>query len=153
MSKKNLYRIVTVDKPRTAGTEEDWILVAYGQDAGLMDDMANQLNATNHSPRNVKFRAVSSDHYPPGRPGFVVYRELSEMLNVSLSRRRQEEFIDGFMTDHPLLQQFVIDLMLDVILAMADRGYYDPRNEQAGEVCGKIKEILGNFQKDWEREG
>jgi len=70
-----------------------------------------------------------------------LYKQISSFVN---SRRCLGKHVGAEMIrDHPLLQAYVVSLMLDMIKAMAENDYITPQNEAAVELCRKIMDAVG----------
>lgn len=79
------------------------------------------------------------------RVGKEGYDHISQFVNGN--RCYSKHFAANITRDHPLLQAYVVGLVLDLITAMAGNRYTDARNEHAVELCKGIVEYLGDYPR------
>lgn len=74
-----------------------------------------------------------------------LYAAISSFVNGY--RCYTEDVGKELIRDHPLLQAYVVGLMLDMIQAMAEHDYVTPQNEAAVELCKKIMDAVGEYPR------
>jgi hypothetical protein len=73
-------------------------------------------------------------------------RELSDMVNImGSSKRRAEAIVEEMYSCHRTLQQGIVDLFLQVLLAYKPSNF-DLRNEAAVKLCEQLRESLGDIR-------
>ena len=77
------------------------------------------------------------------RVGKEGYDHISQFVNGN--RCYSKHFAANITRDHPLLQAYVVGLMIDMITAMASNRYVDARNERAVKLCREITEFIGEY--------
>jgi len=72
-----------------------------------------------------------------------LYEQLSNFANGN--RMYGKHVGEAMIKDHPLLQSYVIGIMLDMIKAMANHDNVTPQNEKAVKLCKEITECIGDY--------
>lgn len=69
------------------------------------------------------------------------YNAVSKFANSN--RYNSSMFGEAMIHDHPLLQAYMLGIMIDSIKAMAENDNSTPQNEAAIKLCKEIIEFIG----------